>query len=394
MNSCWNKNFISFFIGQLCTHFGDSFLQICTVAIMMEQLDKPGSTIAMILFFFLLPSLIFSPIAGILTDKYSRKNLMIYSTLYRLIITIAFLGYAFFINTPISAVVTYIYSFLVGIGMATFYPAKMATVPNIVNSVDLKPANSLISGSGNLSITAGAIIAGSFIWFSGIANCSIFGTSMYALALIFLAFIKIDKDNRQIVNQENKVDVFRFLSIHKKTQSSIIWVVAITLIASIFYSAMNAAATDIYGVGITALTLLKGILGIGGCIGIAFNFLFGKKIKTNILLIVAFTGIALLLLTSPYCYSYTRAIAWLGTMGFFAILLQITIDVMLQKTTHDKVRGKIFGIKSLVTTTVMLLGTLFVSLSIRIISPLVIIQAIGISCLLMAGIVAISSKCK
>ena len=99
---------------------------------------------------------------------------------------------------------------------------------------------------------------------------------------------------------------------------------------------------------------------------------------------ISFLGISIALLTSNYCNNGIRAIIWLGIMGFFAIILQISIDVMLQKTTHDRVRGKIFGLKSVATTTATLLATLFVSLVIKYISPLIIIQFLGIVSIVLA----------
>lgn len=394
MQKCLDKNFINFFTGQLLTHLGDSFLQICTVAIMMQQMEKPGSIIAMILFFFLLPSLLISPVAGYLTDKFSRKKIMLSSTIYRFIVSIIFLFYAlYFLTGQINPVFTYIYSFLIGIGMATFYPAKMATVPNIVTPSNLKPANALISGSGNLSITAGSIFAGTFIWFFGIVKCFYLGLSMYVLAILLLAIIKINKDNRTIEKQD-EINVLHFLAVHKKTLYSIYWVVILTLLGATFYSSMNAIATDTFKVSVTGLTLLKGILGFGSCFGIAFNFIFAKKITTPHLIAISFLGIAIALITSPLCTSYLRAILWLGSMGFFAIILQITIDVMLQKTTHDRVRGKVFGLKSVATTSATLLATLFVSLGIKIIPPMLIVQTLGLLCIIISTAVWVGNRRK
>ena len=392
MQGCFTKNFTFFFLGQLLTHLGDSFLQICTVAYMMAQIDKPGSVIAMILFFFLFPSLLFSPIAGFITDKFSRKKIMIYSTIYRLLVSILFLVYIFSLeNREINEVVAYLYSFLVGIGMATFYPAKMATVPNVVPPINLKPANALVSGSGNLSITAGSIFAGLFIKYYGIDNCFHLGLLMYFIAILFLLTLSVAKDNK-IKDNLKEINPIKFLATHSKTLYSIIMVVIITLIGATFYSSMNAVATDTFKVDVTGLTLLKGILGFGSCFGILFNFIFAKRVKTYKLMTIAFLGIAIALLTSSYCNNGLRAIIWLGSMGFFAIILQISIDIMLQKTTHDKVRGKIFGLKSVVTTTATLLATLFVSLAIKSISPLIIIQSLGIACIILAIYIFCSNK--
>ena len=69
----FNKNYIGLFFGQLATHIGDAIVQILLIAGVMNNVTKPGSLIAIILFCLVFPSLIISPIAGSIVDRFSRK---------------------------------------------------------------------------------------------------------------------------------------------------------------------------------------------------------------------------------------------------------------------------------------------------------------------------------
>ena len=128
----FTKNFISFFLGQLLSHLGDAFILILTVALIMSKTETPGAAIALVFFFFYLPSLVCAPIAGMLVDKISRKKMMILSTFYRLGILLLFLYATLKLHFPISNLFVYISFLLLGVGTAFFYPAKMAALPNIV----------------------------------------------------------------------------------------------------------------------------------------------------------------------------------------------------------------------------------------------------------------------
>ena len=97
-----------------------------------EIARTPGAAIALVFFFFYLPSLVCAPIAGMLVDKISRKKMMILSTFYRLGILLLFLYATLKLHFPISNLFVYISFLLLGVGTAFFYPAKMAALPNIV----------------------------------------------------------------------------------------------------------------------------------------------------------------------------------------------------------------------------------------------------------------------
>jgi len=387
-----NKNFASFFLGQLASHLGDAFIQISTVAIVMAQLDKPGSAIALIFFFFLLPSLIIAPFVGILVDRFSRKRVMIYSVLYRLALISIFMGIALkVLHGQINNSFFYLYSFLAGIGMAIFYPAKMASVPNIVSQNNLKSANSLVSSSGSISITSGSVLAGAYILSHGVINCCILGIVAYLCATVLLFMVKVNRED-ELEDKNNRISTVSFLYHHKKALNMIILVTILSLISATFYSAMNALATDIYNVSIAGLSKLKGFLGSGSMAAIFITLIFGKKMKLPKTLVVSFTCIAIALLTASFCNTYTKALFWLSAIGFFAMLMQITIDTVLQKSTHNKVRGKIFAFKSMITTAATLLGTLIVSLGINSISPLDMFKGISFVCFVMAFLMILCEK--
>ena len=122
IKNLFNRNYVSLFLGQLSTHLGDAIVQVLLIMWIMNNFEKPGSMIAWVLFCFVFPSLIISPIAGILVDRFSRKKIMIMSALYRGLVLVAGLVMFLFGKTVLSStsipVIAVVLSILIGAGTA------------------------------------------------------------------------------------------------------------------------------------------------------------------------------------------------------------------------------------------------------------------------------------
>ena len=387
-----NRNYIGLFFGQLATHIGDAIIQILLIASIMSYVDKPGSLIATVLFCLIFPSLIISPIAGSIVDRFSRKNIMIWSALYRGIVLIGALIFYILLSEKIvlSSVIHIsgaVLSLLIGIGTAFFYPAKMAAVPNVVNVQSLKPANALISNTGTWTLTFGAMVVSVILSFIGPMNMFLSAIGMYILAAVILLPINLNKDEDSnekvfsVINDFKKT--YSFLKQHKKAFHMIGLAVVLSLISATFYNAMNALATDTYNVTVQELAKLKCMLGCGTFYGLCVMFLFGKFLKTNRTLVMAFLGLFLCLTTASMCDTFFKARFWLGGIGLFASILKIVIDTVIQKVSPNAIRGKIFAFASMFETLVTLLGTAVVSLLVGVVHPHFIFQGIAIIAALM-----------
>ncbi len=388
-----NKNYFNLFLAQLLTHFGDAIIQIVLIAAILNNIEKPGSLIALMLFAFVFPSLIVSMVAGSIVDCFSRKKIMILSSLYRGIVLILALGIFSFVQDktsfiPMIKVYGIILSFLIGIGTAFFYPAKMASVPNVVSMTALKPANALVSGSGTWALTFGALLASTALLKTGSMNAMYIACAMYFIPCVLLSFVSLrhneDFNNKSFDLLKDIQTTTDFLNKHKKALNMILLAVVISLISAIFYNAMNALATDYYQVSVQGLAQLKCMLGCGTFYGAILMILFSKHFKTNKTLVISFIGLFLCLVTASMCTTFGKARFWLGGIGIFASILKITVDTILQKVSPNFIRGKIFAFASMLETFVSLVGIGFVSLFAGIIHPIAIFHITAVISALMA----------
>ncbi len=389
-----NKNFINLFLSQLAVHFGDAIVQILLIAGVMAKIEKPGSMIALMLFAFAFPSLIISPVAGSLVDRFSRKKIMIYSAFYRAVVVALIISFfAIYLhqsyNARILETVGILFSLLIGVGSAFFYPAKMSSVPNTVGMEYLKPANALISSSGTWALTFGALFASYFLMRTGALYTFYLSLAMYLLSGVFLLGITLKNDDKRYLDSQFNIltDIKKtvvFLEKHKKALSMIIISTILSLFAATFLSSMNALATDIYHVTVQDLATLKCMLGWGTIFGLLIMFFFGKRMKTTSTMVCAFIGLFVCLITVSFCTTFLKARAWLAGIGIFAMLLEITINTILQKVSPDFIRGKVFAFAAIMETFFSLIGTAIVSLLVGIINPIAIFHVIAVFCALMA----------
>lgn len=92
------KNFFALWIGQVISQFGDRLAQMGLVGIYLSETQSISVSSSVpvmrnLFFFSTLPILIFSPVAGVYVDRWSRRNTLIISDFLRagLVLFIPFL---------------------------------------------------------------------------------------------------------------------------------------------------------------------------------------------------------------------------------------------------------------------------------------------------------------
>ncbi|MEW6534330.1 MAG: MFS transporter [Candidatus Auribacterota bacterium] len=114
--------------------------------------EYAGTVIPVANAIFVIPFLLFTPFAGILADKISKRTIIVW-TKYLEIFVMAFGILAFWANRPFGM---YIVLFMMSLQSAFFGPAKYGIIPEIVHNSLLSRANSLL-----VTFTFLAIIFGS-----------------------------------------------------------------------------------------------------------------------------------------------------------------------------------------------------------------------------------------
>lgn len=384
-----NIEFDKLFVGQIFSHFADAIVQFLLVAILLKYSASAGKSIATMFFVFMLPQFILSPFSGAICDRFSRKAILSISCFYRTFVIAAIIT---LLPYYISDNIILISAFLLGCGAAFFYPAKMASVTNIIKSSQLKFANALTASIGAIALLLGAFIA-NFLTKFGIATAFMNIGIMYMIAGVLTGIIKFEIPQNYFVRKENDIKIaLKYLETHKRAFYLVILSICLQFIVAVFSNSLNALITDYYGLSFSDLTYLRTILGIGIVTGMAVAIYFSRLMRIPHLFASAFIILCIALITAPLCRSANSAWIWLLPIGMADAVVLVMLDTILQKVTHDRVRGKVFGLQLTCSTFSFLAGTAIVANIIGFINPLNVFKGIAFLSFILAAIILIFDK--
>ncbi len=115
----FNRNFIMVILGQMISIFGNVVLRF---ALPLYILDQTGSTkiFGSILAIATIPTILFSPLGGILADRFNRKNLMV---ILDLITAIVIGGFSFLLLNGSIVIIIGLLMVIFSIIQAIYQPA-------------------------------------------------------------------------------------------------------------------------------------------------------------------------------------------------------------------------------------------------------------------------------
>ena len=385
-----NSEFDKLFLGQLFSHFADAIIQFLLVSMLIQISGSAGKSIAIMFFVFLLPQFILTPFSGALCDKFSRKAILSISCIFRAIVSLVII----LLLSQLSQNLIYIFAFLLGIGAAFFYPAKMSAVTNVVKSEQLKFANAMTSSVGAIALLFGAFAANYLVKIGDMHAFAVVA-GMYLIGAIFTAIIKFLIPQNYFIPKEKTNDIilaFSYLKKHKKVLHLVGLTICLQFIVAVFSNSFNALITDYYGLSFSALTYLRTLLGVGILAGMLATIYFARIMRIPHLFASGFIILCLALVTAPLCKSVDTAWAWLIPIGMADAVVIVMLDTILQKITPDRVRGKVFGLQLTASTLSFLIGTLIVANVIGFINPLNVFRGIAFLSFVLAALVLIFDK--
>jgi MFS family permease len=133
-----NRNFLLLWLAQLCSQVAQNAILFTLLILVLTRTNSTTDTSILVLS-YVVPSLLFGMVAGVLVDRWRKRDIFIATNAFRALAAIAFLfskdhvELIFAVNVAFSAVGQF------------FATAEVATVPSLVPKNQLIAANSLVS---------------------------------------------------------------------------------------------------------------------------------------------------------------------------------------------------------------------------------------------------------
>ncbi|MDP7404185.1 MAG: MFS transporter [Porticoccaceae bacterium] len=347
------RDFQFLWIASTCSAFA---MQMRSIAQGWLIYDLTSSPLALtwVMLSFIVPSAIFSLIGGVVADRVSKKNIMIYSQLINAISTFI-LAYIVFVGEVTFEHFIY-FGILNGAVGSLSMPANFSIVPEIVRQENLINATALQTSTFNLSSIVGPILAGSLIALFSIGEKSSFYsvglvffviTSLLFIATFLTLFIKHHgkpENTTTTSSLEDFKEGFNFVWKEK----TILGLLLMGLLPSAFGKASNfllpAFNQDVISGGPEELGILSAGMGVGALLGsLLLANLSNFKRKGKLMLGTAY-GWALAILTFALTGSLTMAILFGAVAAFFGSIFGALNMSLIQLQAPQYIRGRVISL--------------------------------------------------
>lgn len=150
-----NRDYRLLWSAAIASFFGDWFNTIALYVI-VQQLTGSPLALGAVFITKMLPFAIASPLAGLLTDRFNRRRLMIGTDLLRAVVVLGFLLIDRSEELPLLYALISIQVLL----SAVFITARVASIPNITSAAELPVANALSAATWSVILAVGAALGG------------------------------------------------------------------------------------------------------------------------------------------------------------------------------------------------------------------------------------------
>ena len=341
----WNFNFFLLWQGQFVSAIGDVAYSI---ALGFWILALTGSTALMgtLMAASSLPRVLISPFAGVIVDRSDRKWLLVLMDAIRGIFVV-FVGVASYLGL-IQIWMVFLAGVVIGACGAFFNPAVSSIIPDIVDKRRLVQANSVFSivqtASGILGGSAGGIL----FKVLGASFMFLFNGLSYIFSAITEIFIKVPK----IVHEKTRLHFFADM----KDGFMFVWhlrglrtlmmtagiinffaVMGIMLILPLYHQAEHLGPA-LYG-------LIMGFFTGGLFLGFLFTSIVNVKPELRFKVFsLCYLVMSVSMMLLPVSLNFPVMALLVFIAGFVNAVLNTFINTVLQLTTPQAKRGKVFGL--------------------------------------------------
>lgn len=352
-----NRPFMVLWFGQLVSQVADKVFFVWLISILdsYESLAFANSMRSALMVAFTLPAILFGSAAGIVVDRFPKKQMMITADVIRaaLMILIPLLPKQFFILLVITFLISSVTQF--------FAPAEQAAIPLLVRREHLMSANALFTTTMMGSLIVGFAIGEPLLsWVKTWAGESsqdlaslyqdLFVAGLYMVAAVSGFFISIKEtktSNRtlEIHPWRDLKEGLRYLWNNRLVRNAM---VQLTILYSVF-AALTVLAFDLaqrIGLKPTQFGFLLAAAGVGLVFGAGILGHWGDRFHHKPLPLIGFLSMAFVLAV----FTFTKHI-WVGlglsaVLGLGASLIGVPMQTVVHASTEESMRGKVFGFQN------------------------------------------------
>ncbi|MGH0483880.1 MFS transporter [Bacillus mycoides] len=381
------RNIILMMIGKMTSLLGAG---IYTFAMGLYVLKTTGSGMgfATTLICGSIPRMICGPIAGAVADRVNRRWLVIGTDLLSsLTMLIMFILATIF--GP-SLLFIYVSAALLSI-CASFYSVSLtSSIPNLVDEERIQKASALNQTASSLSNILAPIIGGVVFGFFSIKTFFLLNSITFFLAVIVQLFIVFDLYKKELAeSKEHFLTSIKEGFSYVKRQHEIYGLMKIAVGVNFFASALFVSLPYIIiknlHLSSKQLGVVEGMLAVGmliGAIVLSVRKEVNNPFRSVYIGLFLFAGLSLctvfpLLVIIPKVASFIYYITFMILTGISMMIVNIPMQVHMQKTTDPNYLGRVFGLLETISTAIAPLGMIVYGLLLDMLPTSIVMMTLG-----------------
>jgi MFS family permease len=341
-----NKNFRLFWFGQIVSLTG-TWMQTVAQSWLVYKLTDSPFMLGLVNVVGLLPVVPISLLAGVISDRFSRRNLIIIADT---ILTLQAFAIAILTWLNIIQVWHVIFlSFILGAAAALEQPARLAFVVDTVGKEDLTNAIALNTSVFNTARIIGPSLAGITVAWMGEAAAFFINGLTYIVVILALLAIRLPrqtlpKSKTRVTG--SMISGFQFVW-KEQTIRALMLVVAIASFFTMSYVALATIfAEDVLRAGSVGMGLLMTAVGVGALIGALFvaNLEDGHRGKW-----LTWSNIIGPILLIAFCVSHSLILSMvlIALVAASSAIRQTLANSLIQIATPQEYQGRVMSIFNL-----------------------------------------------
>lgn len=357
----YKRDTFLFLAGQTVSLFGSSLVQY---AIMWHITLETQSGLMMTIFIIcgFLPTFFLSPFAGVWADRYNRKMIIIIADAFIALVTLVLA--ILFINGYDDLWLLFLMSALRAVGSGIHSPAIGAILPQIVPEDKLTRINAINSSVQSVVFIIAPMISAGLMSRLTLGRIFLIDVITAGIAIFILVFfLKVPSHAKAMEgSQSSYLSDFKegigYIRNHGYVKMFFLFCIMFFFLISPLAFLTPLQTTRSYGDDVWRLSALEIAFSGGMILGggfIAYWGGFKNKIHTMTLSIVV-TGLATIALgMKPHFWIY---LALMAAMGITMPMFNTPSTVILQQKVDSDYLGRVFGVLSMIHSSMMPLGML------------------------------------
>jgi MFS family permease len=336
-------NYRAFTIGNAVSLIG-TWLQRVAVGWLAWQLTKSGTWLGLVAFADLFPTVLLSPIAGALADRFERLRIVLITQVVAMIQALALAALVFADAMTIDRL--FVLTAALGVANALNQPARLALIPSLVERAHLPSAvaiNSIVFNSARFvgPAAAGFAIAHGGIGVAFLVNALTYVVFFAALAMIRLGPSELQPTRRSILG--DTIDGYAYAAKHPGIGPMLLMLTITSLSTRAFVELLPGFADAVFGRGAQGLAWLTAATGLGAMAGGLWMAQRPSTAGLTGLIVANVLLISAALIGFVATENFAIAFCCLLLAGFSLVINGIGAQTLVQHAAAPHMRGRVMA---------------------------------------------------